>query len=303
MMIKRYLIYLFLGGLGCTHLACTDEDHSASGRQPLQVQAEMAAVAAPRAVDISSGGILDKTSFTTNDVVSIVNNGTTHKYTYTAAGKWVPETAGQYFKTAGSGTYTASYTRPESSNSIPADQRTPAGFRGYYYYNLSSTVTLSNSNLLSFTGVNALKPTSARITVHVSYPEERTPVSVTLTGNGICTGNTSAMETIQCLYMNAPTHDFNGATAAAKAKEQSWTALIKEGISLSYTITIKCTVTDTGNNEVEKTGTYTQSAKTLSGGTNYVYNFSFSDYPKLESVQVDDFTDLTGGEIDAGSAQ
>lgn len=102
--------------------------------------------------------------------------------------------------------------------------------------------------------------------------------------------------------MNDPTHDFAGTTEAAKTKEQSWTAIIKEKISLAYTITLKCKVTDSTNNaETEKTGTYTQSAKTLSAGTNYIYNFSFSDYPKLESVQVDDFTPSTG-DIDAGSA-
>ena len=308
MMIKRYLIYISLGGLGCIQTACTDRDSSVPDSSPLHIQADMnLAAAAPRVTDITSGNILDKTAFTANDVISITQGTTTHNYTYTAAGKWEPVTVGQYFTTAGNETYTAHYTRPGSSTDILEDQRTPASFRNCYYYSLSSAaVTLSGSNLLSFTGDNALKPTSARITIHVSYPEERTPVSVTLTGNGIRTGTTGTSETIQCLYMNEPEHDFTGTTEATKAKEQSWTAIIKEKVSLAYTITIKCKVTDTSSSssstETEKTGTYAQTAKTLSAGTNYVYNFSFSDYPKLESVQVDDFTSSSGGDIDAGSA-
>lgn len=307
MMTKRYLIYICLGGLGCIQTACTDKDNTVPGTSPLHIQADMNLAAAPRVTDITSGNILDKTAFMANDVISITQGTTTHSYACTAAGKWEPATAGQYFTTAGSETYTARYSRPGSSASIPEDQRTPANFRNCYYYSLSSAaVTLSGSNLLSFTGDNALKPTSARITIHVSYPEERTPVSVTLTGNGIRTGTTGTSETIQCLYMNEPEHDFTGTTEATKAKEQSWTAIIKEKVSLAYTITIKCKVTDTSSSssstETEKTGTYAQTAKTLSAGTNYVYNFSFSDYPKLESVQVDDFTSSAGGDINAGSA-
>lgn len=303
-MIKQYFIYILFGGLGCIQTACMDKDNSVPGNPPLHIQADMnLTTAAPRMIDISSGTILDKTSFATDDVISITKGSTTYDYKCTAESRWEPATTMQYFTTAGSETYTAHYTRPGSSNSILEDQRTQENFRKCYYYSLSSsTVTLSNSNLLNFTGDNALKPTSARITIHVSYPEERTPISVILTGNGIRTGATGTSETIQCLYMNDPTHDFAGTTEAAKTKEQSWTAIIKEKISLAYTITLKCKVTDSTNNaETEKTGTYTQSAKTLSAGTNYIYNFSFSDYPKLESVQVDDFTPSTG-DIDAGSA-
>lgn len=304
-MIKRYLIYIALGGLGYIQTACTDRDSSVPDSLPLHIQADMSVTTATsRAIDISSGNILDKTAFTTNDVISITKGSTTHNYTYTAGNQWEPATTGQYFATAGNETYTAHYTRPGSSNSILEDQRTLANFRNCYYYSLSSTVTLTGSNLLNFTGDNALKPTSARITIHVSYPEDRTPVSVTLTGNGIRTGATGTSETIQCLYINEPEHDFTGTTEATKSKEQSWTAIIKEKVSLQYTITIKCKVTDTSpsSTEVEKTGTYTQTAKTLSAGTNYIYNFSFSDYPKLESVQVGDFTS-SSGDIDAGSAQ
>lgn len=305
-MIKGYLIYIALGGLVCIQTACTDRDSSVPDSLPLHIQADMSVTTATaRAIDISSANILDKTDFTTNDVISITKGSTpTYNYTYTAGNQWEPATTGQYFTTAGNETYTAHYTRPGSSNSILEDQRTLANFRNCYYYSLSSTVTLSDSNLLNFTGDNALKPTSARITIHVSYPEDRSPVSVTLEGNGIRTGATGTSETIQCLYMNEPEHDFAGTTEATKSKEQSWTAIIKEKVSLQYTITIKCKVTDSTNStEVEKTGTYTQTAKTLSAGTNYIYNFSFSDYPKLESVQVDDFTLSASGDIDAGSAQ
>lgn len=304
-MIKRYLIYIALGGLGCIQTACTDRDSSVPDSLPLHIQADMSVTTATsRAIDISSGNILDKTAFTTNDVISITKGSTTHNYTYTTDNQWKPATTGQYFTTAGNETYTAHYTRPGSSSSILEDQRTLDNFRNCYYYSLSSTVTLTGSNLLNFTGDNALKPTSARITIHVSYPEDRTPVSVTLEGNGIRTGATGTSETIQCLYINEPEHDFAGTTEATKSKEQSWTAIIKEKVSLQYTITIKCKVTDTSpsSTEVEKTGTYTQTAKTLSAGTNYIYNFSFSDYPKLESVQVGDFTS-SSGDIDAGSAQ
>lgn len=308
MKTRQYFFYFALTASTCIHTSCSDENLSvpAHDGQPVEIRADMSmAGTSPRAIDISANNILDKTSFTTDDAISITKGSDTYKYKYTTNSAWEPETPGQYFTTAGNESYTATYTRPNCSSTIPEDQRTLANFRSLYYYKLSSpSVTLSSSNVLNFTGGNALKPTSARITIHVSYPEERTPVSVTLTGNGIRTGNAATPETIQCLYMNEPTFDFgNSATSPAKAKEQSWTAIIKEGTSLTYTITIVCKVTDSSSNqEIEKTGTYTQSAKTLAGGTNYVYRFSFSDYPKLTNVTVDDFTNSNGGDIDAGSA-
>lgn len=306
MKTRQYFFYFALTASTCIHTSCSDENLSvpAHDGQPVEVRADMAGTS-PRAVDISNNNILDKIAFTTDDVISITKGNVTYNYKCTAANVWKPETQTQYFTAADNERYTATYTKPGSSSTILADQRTLANFRKLYYYQLSSSsVTLSGSNVLNFTGDNALKPTSARVTIHVSYPEERTPVSVTLTGNGIRTGNAATPETIQCLYMNEPTFDFgNSATSPAKAKEQSWTAIIKEGTSLTYTITIVCKVTNTqGNTEAEKTGTYTQSAKTLAGGTNYVYRFSFSDYPKLTNVTVDDFTNSNGGDIDAGSA-
>lgn len=308
MKTRPYFFYFALTASTCIQTSCSDENLSvpAHDGQPVEIRADMAVTGTSlRAVDISANNILDKTSFTTNDVISITKESDTYSYKCTATSAWEPATAGQYFTTAGNESYIATYTRPDCSSTILEDQRTLATFRSLYYYQLSSSsVTLSGSNVLNFTGDNALKPTSARITIHVSYPEERTPVSVTLTGNGIRTGNTATLETIQCLYMNEPTLDFdNSATSPAKAKEQSWTAIIKEDISLTYTITILCKVIDSNQNntEVDKTGTYTQSAKTLAGGTNYVYRFSFSDYPKLTNVTVDDFTN-NNGETDAGNA-
>lgn len=306
MKTRQYFFCFALTASTCIHTSCSDENLSVPTHdgQPVEIRADIAvADTSPRAIDISANNILDKTSFTTDDVISITKGSNTYNYKYTVTSTWEPEIPGQYFTTAGNESYTATYTRPGSNSTILADQRTLANFRSLYYYKLSSPSVNLSSNVLNFTGDNALKPTSARITIHVSYPEERTPVSVTLTGNGIRTGNTTTPETIQCLYMNEPTFDFgNSAPSPAKAKEQSWTAIIKEGTSLTYIITIVCKVTNTQDNtEAEKTGTYTQSAKTLAGGTNYVYRFSFSDYPKLTNVTVDDFTD-SNGETDAGSA-
>lgn len=309
MKTRQYFFYFALTASTCIQTSCSDENLSlpAHDGQPVEIRADMAvAGTSPRTVDISANNILDKTSFTTGDVISITKGSKTCNYEYTTNNAWKPVTPGQYFTTAVNESYTATYERPDCSSTIPEDQRTLANFRNLYYYKLSSpSVTLTGSNVLNFTGGNALKPTSARITIHVSYPEERIPVSVTLTGNGIRTGSTATPETIQCLYMNEPTFDFdNSATPPAKAKEQSWTAIIKEGTSLTYTITIVCKVTDSNQNdtEAEKTGTYTQSAKTLAGGTNYVYRFSFSDYPRLTNVTVEDFADSGSGETDAGSA-
>lgn len=306
MKTRQYFFCFALTASTCIHTSCSDENLSvpAHDGQPVEIRADIAvADTSPRAIDISANNILDKTSFTTDDVISITKGSNTYNYKYTVTSAWEPETPGQYFTTAGNESYTATYTRPGSNSTILEDQRTLANFRSLYYYKLSSPSVTLSSNVLNFTGDNALKPTSARITIHVSYPEERTPVSVTLTGNGLCTGNTVTSETIQCLYMNQPELDLsNGTTPPDKTKEQSWTAIIKEGTSLTYIITIVCKVTNSSSSqEIEKTGTYIQSAKTLAGGTNYVYRFSFSDYPKLTNVTVDDFTD-SNGETDAGSA-
>lgn len=293
-----------------TAIACSYTPEADMDYQPLNVQAELAVVSVTsRAADSGTSpyypeAVFNKKAFTDNEEISITDGGNT--YTYKKSGeKWIPVTQGSYFtlNSTGNYTFTATYTNSSDGGdgSIPQDQTKLDDFRKCFYHQLKSPSTspVANTNTLNFTGNSALHPVTARITVKVSYPEVRMPVSVTLTGNGIRTGATGTSETIQCLYMNEPTQIDN----FTKTQVQYWTALIKPGNDLQYTITIKCKVTDSINStEIEKTGTYTQTAKTLSAGTNYIYNFSFSDYPKLESVQVDDFTS-SSGDIDAGSAQ
>lgn len=324
-----FFIYSFYYCISFCLLSCSSDEQASTEGQPLSVQAEIASVTSSGRTGTSTGRadisaedypatIFNKT-FTEGDVISISASGSTstsHNYTYNGTSLWLPSTDGQYFTvTAGeTTTYTATYIPPattlEASEDIPEDQTRLTNFQTRYYQQLvSPAIAPTSTNQLAFTGENALHPTSARITIHVSYPEERTPISVTLTGKGIRTGNTGdtgSDETIKCLYMNQPNYDFSSTgTSPDKAKKQSWTALIKDGVELTYTITIKCTVTDSSNNtEAEKTGTYTQTTKKLSAGTNYIYNFSFSDYPKLEGATVEDYPSGSGspGDIDAGSA-
>lgn len=326
-----FFIYSFYYCIGICLLSCSSDEQASTEGQPLSVQAEIASVTSSGRTSTSTGRadtsaedypatIFNKT-FTEGDVISISASGSTstsHNYTYNGTSLWLPSTNGQYFTvTAGEKiTYTATYTppaaTPEASEDIPEDQTRLTNFQTRYYQQLvSPAIAPTSTNQLAFTGENALHPTSARITIHVSYPEERTPVSVTLTGKGIRTGNTGdtdSEETIKCLYMNQPELDFTNppASSPTKAKKQSWTALIKDGVELTYTITIKCTVTDSSTDasptEAEKTGTYTQTTKKLSAGTNYIYNFSFSDYPKLEGATVEDYPSGSSTNIDAGSA-
>lgn len=327
-----FFIYSFYYCISFCLLSCSSDEQASTEGQPLSVQAEIASVTSSGRTGTSTGRadtsaedypatIFNKT-FTEGDVISISASGSTstsHNYTYNGTSLWLPSTDGLYFTvTAGeTTTYTATYPPPaatlEANEDIPEDQTRLTNFQTRYYQQLvSPAIAPTSTNQLAFTGENALHPTSARITIHVSYPEERTPVSVTLTGKGIRTGNTGdtgSDETIKCLYMNRPNYDFSSTgTSPDKAKKQSWTALIKDGVELTYTITIKCTVTDSDTDasptEAEKTGTYTQTTKKLSAGTNYIYNFSFSDYPKLEGATVEDYPSSSGspGDIDAGSA-
>ena len=233
----------------CLLTACTAETGEITGEpvppqgQPLEVQAVIASVTATErtanADENYPAAIFNKV-FTTSDVISISDGSTSYGYTYDGSSLWTPSTAGKYFTVVSvvGKTYTATYTNSNtaSDGDIPQGQSVLANFRKCYYYKLVSpaTVPATETNTVSFTGNNALHPIVARVTVKVTYPEERTPVSVTLKGKGIRTGSTTADEEIQCLYMNEP----EKTTGFTKAGVQRWTAVVKPG-NLAYTITIR----------------------------------------------------------------
>lgn len=282
---------LLLGLLLCMAFslsACSATDHdddTATSGIPLEIEAEVQGTQ-PRATDTDA--VYDKKAFVEGDVIAITDGSNSHNYQY-ISGKWKPAVSGSYHTiSSDAATYTGSY--PSDFSGVQSDQTTREGFRNSNL--LKTPATSPSGNLLSFTGDNSFAPQAAKITIIVTYIEERTPVSATIAATGTDAANlcgTSGNEhTVKCLYTA-------GATRTATSTH-NWECIVLPG-NHTPGFTIVSKIGDT----TEKTGTFTASqAIKMAAGYNYVFSFSTSNDLILNSVTVLPFTDAPSQ--DAGSA-
>lgn len=268
--------------------ACSATDHdddTATSGIPLEIEAEVQGTQ-PRATDADTDAVYDKKAFVEGDVIAITDgSNSTYNYQY-ISGKWKPAVSGSYH-TISSGnvaTYTGSY--PSDFSGVQSDQTTREGFRNSNL--LKTPATSPSGNLLSFTGEKNFAPQAAKITIIVTYIEDRTPVSATIAATSTNLCNTSGNEhTVQCLYTA-------GATSTATSTH-NWECIVLPG-NHTPGFTIVSNLNNAG-----KTGTFTASqAIEMKAGYNYVFSFSTSNDLILNSVTVLPFTDAPSQ--DAGSA-
>ena len=290
MMNKQILPLGLLLCMAFSLSACSATDHdddTTTSGIPLEIEAEVQGTQ-PRATDTDA--VYDKKAFVEGDVIAITDgSNSTYNYQY-ISGKWKPAVSGSYhtISSGNAATYTGSY--PSDFSSVQSDQTTREGFRNSNP--LKTLATSPSGNLLSFTGEKNFAPQAAKITIIVTYIEDRTPVSATIAATGtnaanLC--NTSGNEhAVKCLYTA-------GATSTATSTH-NWECIVLPG-NHTPGFTIVSKIGDT----TEKTGTFTASqAIEMKAGYNYVFSFSTSNDLILNSVTVLPFTDAPSQ--DAGSA-
>ena len=289
MMNKQILPLELLLCMAFSLSACSATDHdddTTTSGIPLEIEAEVQGTQ-PRATDTDA--VYDKKAFVERDVIAITDGSTSYNYTY-ESGKWKPTNNGSYhtISSGNAATYTGSY--PSDFSDVQSDQTTPEKFRNSNQ--LKTPATGPSGNLLSFTGEkNSFAPQAAKVTIIVTYKEDRTPVSATIAATGtdaanLC--NTSGNEhTVKCLYTA-------GATTTATSTH-NWECIVLPG-NHTPGFTIVSKIGDT-----TKTGTFTASqAIEMKASYNYVFSFSTSNDLILNSVTVFPFTDAPSQ--DAGSA-
>ena len=285
MMNKQILPLGLLLCMAFSLSACSTTDHdddTTTSGIPLEIEAEVQGTQ-PRATDTDA--VYDKKAFVEGDVIAITDGSNSHNYQY-ISGKWKPAVSGSYhtISSGNAATYTGSY--PSEFSGVQSNQTTPEGFRNSNQ--LKTPATGPSGNLLSFTGDNSFAPQAAKVTIIVTYKEDRTPVSATIAATGTDLCNTSGNEhTVKCLYTA-------GATSTATSTH-NWECIVLPG-NHTPGFTIVSKIGDT-----TKTGTFTASqAIEMKAGYNYVFSFSTSNDLILNSVTVLPFTDAPSQ--DAGSA-
>ena len=286
MMNKQILPLGLLFCMAFSLSACSATDHdddTATSGIPLEIEAEVQGTQ-PRATD----AVYDKKAFVEGDVIAIADGSTSYSYTY-ESGKWKPAVSDSYhtISSGNAATYTGSY--PSEFSGVQSDQTTPEEFRNSNQ--LKTLATSPSGNLLSFTGEkNSFAPQAAKVTIIVTYKEDRTPVSATITTTSTNLCNTSGNEhTVKCLYTA-------GATTTATSTHNWECIVLPANHTPGFTIVSK--IGDT----TEKTGTFTAtSAIEMEAGYNYVFSFSTSNDLILNSVTVFPFTDAPSQDVGSAS--
>lgn len=272
-----------IGLLALPLSSCSNENPLDGGGTPreLIVSAEIASSDAnsQTRADASS---YEKTAFADEDKIYIYKEGEENsKVLYKKSGtRWLPVNAANVLTVNSSNEETFNAFYPFGFTSIQSDQ-TDKGQNTGTNFAESNKLTASEKTTATGNSVNfKFAPAFCKMTVIVTYQNERSGVTATLKGNGVCTAVNSS-ETIQMLRT----------TENTDAKTHTFICIFQPG-TRTYTLTVE--------NSTHETGTYSDSSIEFKAGSNYIYNFTSSDELILTGVTVKEFGE--GSTIDVGSA-
>lgn len=270
-----------IGLLALPLSSCSNENPLDGGGTPreLIVSAEIASSDAnsQTRADASS---YEKTAFAENDQISINNNGGNNILYKKSDTRWLPVNAANVLTVNSSKEETFNAFYPSDFASIQLDQ-TDKGQNTGTNFAKSNKLTASAKTTATGNSVNfKFAPAFCKMTVIVTYQNDRSGVTATLEGNGVCTAVNNS-ETIQMLRT----------TENTAAKTHTFICIFQPG-TRTYTLTVE--------NSTHETGTYSGSSIEFKAGSNYIYNFTSSDELILTGVTVKEFE--KGSTIDVGSA-
>lgn len=270
-----------IGLLALPLSSCSTEDPIDGDGTPreLIVSAEIASSDAnsQTRADASS---YEKMAFAENDQISINNNGGNNILYKKSGTRWLPVNAANVLTVNSSNEETFNAFYPYDFASIQSDQTDKGQNTGTNFAEsnklIASEKTTATGNSVNF----KFAPAFCKMTVIVTYQNDRSEVTATLKGNGVCTAVNSS-ETIQMLRT----------TENTAAKTHTFICIFQPG-TRTYTLTVE--------NSTHETGTYSGSSIEFKAGSNYIYNFTSSDELILNGVTVKEFR--KGSTIDVGSA-
>lgn len=270
-----------IGLLALPLSSCSTEDPLDGGGTPreLIVSAEIASSDANSQTRANASSY-EKTAFAENDQISINNNGGSNILYKKSGTRWLPVNADNVLIVNSSNVETFNAFYPSDFASIELDQ-TDANVNNGTNFAKSNKLIASEKTTATGNSVNfKFAPAFCKMTVIVTYQNDRSEVTATLKGNGVCTAVNSS-ETIQMLRT----------TENTAAKTHTFICIFQPG-TRTYTLTVE--------NSTHETGTYSGSSIEFKAGSNYIYNFTSSDELILNGVTVKEFR--KGSTIDVGSA-
>lgn len=283
--------------------SCTNEaliDNRLLGKE-LVVSAEIVSSAtqqesrASDALGAVGASSYDKTSFFDADQIKISKKGGTEStgVLYQKSGtRWLP-VSGEIPLTVSSGEETFTGVYPHDFSMICSDQTDNGSNSGDNFKKsnkLMAEKTITSGNSINF----KFAPAFCKMTVTITFQDERSNVTATLTGTNICTENN---KTGSINLLRTSSND-------AASKQHSFICIFNPGTYATHSLTI--TSTDNENKSITNSYTYknngnsSETSKTFEKCKNYIYNFTSTNHLILTDIKVVDFE--PGSTNDVGSA-